>query len=38
MNPAETEAFWQFSLAIYARPGVAERCLALQDGDRKSVV
>lgn len=24
-------AFWQFSLAFYARPGVAEACLALQD-------
>lgn len=37
MNPAETEAFWQFSLAIYARPGVAERCLALQDGAGRDV-
>jgi len=24
-------AFWQFSLAFYSRPGVAEACLALQD-------
>lgn len=24
-------AFWNFSLAFYARPGVAEACLALQD-------
>jgi len=24
-------AFWQFSLAFYARPGVADACLALQD-------
>ena len=23
--------FWQFSLAFYARPGVADACLALQD-------
>ena len=37
MNPAETEAFWQFSLAIYARPAVAERCLALQDGAGRDV-
>jgi uncharacterized protein (TIGR02444 family) len=37
MNPAETEAFWQFSLAIYARPGVAERCIALQDGAGRDV-
>lgn len=24
--------FWEFSLAVYGRPGVAELCLALQDG------
>ncbi|OZI26300.1 TIGR02444 family protein [Bordetella genomosp. 9] len=24
--------FWAFSLAVYARPGVPEACLALQDG------
>ncbi len=24
--------FWDFSLALYARPGVAEACLRLQDG------
>ncbi len=24
-------AFWQFSLAFYARPGVADACLQLQD-------
>ena len=31
--PAElpTSAFWRFSLALYARPGVAPACLALQD-------
>ena len=31
--PAGTRdsAFWQFSLAFYARPGVADACLALQD-------
>jgi uncharacterized protein (TIGR02444 family) len=30
---AEPEAvdFWEFSLAVYAAPGVAEECLALQD-------
>ncbi|MEL6979625.1 MAG: TIGR02444 family protein [Pseudomonadota bacterium] len=25
------EAFWRFSLALYAQPGAAERCLSLQD-------
>ena len=25
------ERFWQFSLAIYAKPGVSAACLALQD-------
>jgi uncharacterized protein (TIGR02444 family) len=25
------EALWQFSLAVYARPGVAETCVTLQD-------
>ena len=25
------EAFWRFSLALYARPGVAEALIALQD-------
>lgn len=25
------EAFWRFSLDVYASPGVADRCLALQD-------
>src|SRR5262249_29851992 len=25
------EELWQFSLALYARPGVPEACLALQD-------
>jgi uncharacterized protein (TIGR02444 family) len=24
-------SFWDYSLAVYARPGVAEACLALQD-------
>jgi uncharacterized protein (TIGR02444 family) len=26
-----SSAFWDYSLAVYARPGVAEACLALQD-------
>jgi uncharacterized protein (TIGR02444 family) len=33
-NPAEAtaaEAFWRFSLALYARPGVAGALIALQD-------
>ena len=29
--PVDAEAFWQFSLSVYARPGVADLCLALQD-------
>src|SRR3954451_100169 len=28
----ESAAFWRFSLALYARPGVADALLALQDG------
>ena len=28
---AEAEAFWAFSLDLYARPGVAASCLRLQD-------
>ncbi|WP_300296406.1 TIGR02444 family protein [Ferrovibrio sp.] len=35
MNTADTDAkpgFWAFSLTLYDRPGVAEACLALQDG------
>jgi len=27
----EANAFWQFSLTVYASPGVADECLALQD-------
>jgi uncharacterized protein (TIGR02444 family) len=30
-NAAAGEAFWRFSLALYARPGVAEALIALQD-------
>jgi uncharacterized protein (TIGR02444 family) len=30
-------AFWRFSLAIYARPGVASACLVLQDQYRRDV-
>jgi uncharacterized protein (TIGR02444 family) len=37
MNPAPTEAFWQFTLAIYARPGVSPRCIELQDRDGRDV-
>jgi uncharacterized protein (TIGR02444 family) len=29
--------FWAFSLDFYGRPGVAESCLALQDGEGKDV-
>jgi uncharacterized protein (TIGR02444 family) len=28
---SDAAAFWRFSLAIYARPGVAPACLVLQD-------
>lgn len=31
MAEAPTTPFWDYSLAVYARPGVAEACLALQD-------
>jgi len=31
------EDFWRFSLALYARPGVAAALLALQDRDRRNV-
>lgn len=29
--------FWRFSLGFYGRPGVADACLALQDGDGADV-
>jgi len=29
---ADAEDFWQFSLALYGRPGIAAACLAWQDG------
>lgn len=29
---ARENPFWDFSLAVYRRPGVAEACLRLQDG------
>jgi uncharacterized protein (TIGR02444 family) len=32
------EEFWDFSLALYARPGVAPACLALQDQGGKDVI
>jgi uncharacterized protein (TIGR02444 family) len=31
------DAFWQFSLAFYARPGIASACLALQDAHGRDV-
>jgi len=30
-EPADDEALWRFSLAFYARPGVCEALIALQD-------
>jgi len=33
----EGEAFWRFSLAFYARPGVAPALIALQDRDGRDV-
>lgn len=32
------EEFWRFSLALYARPGVAPACLELQDRHGKDVI
>ncbi len=29
--------FWDWALAVYARPGVAEACLELQDSHRQSI-
>lgn len=29
---ADSHPFWQYSVAVYDRPGVAASCLALQDG------
>lgn len=34
---AAADAFWRFSLALYARPGVAEALLALQDRAGRNV-
>lgn len=31
MNEAPAEGFWRFSLTVYARPGVAEALIGLQD-------
>jgi uncharacterized protein (TIGR02444 family) len=36
-NAAVDEAFWRFSLALYARPGVADALIALQDRARSEV-
>lgn len=36
--PDPFDAFWAFSLALYARPGVAPACLALQDAHGKDVI
>ena len=30
-EPSDDEALWRFSLAFYARPGVSEALIALQD-------
>ena len=37
MNPMPAEAFWRFTLDIYARPGVSALCIALQDQDGRDV-
>jgi uncharacterized protein (TIGR02444 family) len=37
MNPAPIEEFWQFTLVIYAKPGVSAACIALQDHDGRDV-
>jgi len=31
MNDSDAAAFWNYSLRIYARPGVADACISLQD-------
>jgi uncharacterized protein (TIGR02444 family) len=31
--PDDDNPFWQFSLSLYGRPGIAEACLRLQDRD-----
>jgi uncharacterized protein (TIGR02444 family) len=31
VTPLDPDIFWEFSLSAYARPGVANLCLALQD-------
>lgn len=36
-NPASGDAFWRFSLALYARPGVADALIALQDRAARDV-
>ena len=36
-NAAAGEAFWRFSLALYARPGVADALLAIQDRASRDV-
>lgn len=33
----QASAFWGFAVALYARPGVAELCLDLQDGAGRDV-
>lgn len=35
--PDAAAEFWRFSLALYASPGVAPACIALQDGHGKDV-
>lgn len=37
MAEADGEAFWQFSLAFYGRPGVSAACLELQDRHGRDV-
>src|SRR5712692_9313607 len=36
-DDAAGEAFWRFSLALYARPGVADALIALQDRAARDV-
>ena len=31
MTGTPADAFWEFALAVYGRPGVAECCIAMQD-------
>jgi uncharacterized protein (TIGR02444 family) len=37
VTPLPETAFWRFSVQLYARPGVADACIALQDRETADV-